>query len=468
MVHIPSIESILRRKTQIQVLETLIVTNDDLSKGTPIGMANYADSKQVICISPDIRFRNTHLIASQGLGKSTVMEHMALYDLNGGAGIAILDPHGDLVSELLHLIPKNCLERTIYLSWNDPNWVPLWNPVKTLPNQDITRTTDEIVSAIKHVVQGWGDRLENFLRHAVFALLHLDSATFLDISNLLRKNSKESRQLIEEILNIVDNETSRLFWKNDFPKYTNQDLSPPQHKLSKLLMSGNVSAMFSQPENRINFREIMDTGKILLVDLSGPGPETQALLGSFILSLFHIATLSRSDIPRDSRKDFHIYCDEAHKFLTTSFKDLIPESRKFRVSLTLAHQYLKQFEPDMRDAILTTGTKIIFNVDLHDANYLVKDLQGLVEPEELTGFGLGDAIAKIGNSIVKVRTLPPPKPLNPGFAQTIIDESHEKYYAPAQQLIKVPHKPATNYECVIPERPDDTNEDKEFRWDEFA
>lgn len=470
MVHIPPGEALKRRKIQIEVLKIPPLESDELLDGTPIGTANYAGSKITVCIPAKVRFRSTHLIARQGMGKSTVMEHMALHDISTGAGIAVLDPHGDLVFRMLHMIPAEYIDKVIYLCWSDPEWVPLWNPLQTLRNQDLSRTTDEIVSAIKSIVQGWGDRLENLLRHAIYGLLHIEGSTLQDVSNLLRKKSKESDCLIEKILGIVESEASRQFWKYDFNKYNNQDLAPPQHKLSKLLLSGNVSLMLSQPENKIGLRDIMDTGKILLVDLSGIGAETGSLLGSLILSLFRVAAVGRSDTPYDQRKDFHIFCDEAHKFLTTSLEDIIPEARKFKVSLTLAHQYLRQFGLEKRDSILTTGSTLIFNVDLNDAGYLTKDLQGKVKPEDLASFDVGDAIARIGTNIVRIKTREPLRFLEPHSMQRIIDESHRRYYRSAADVKNVisgrqPQERPSHY--YVRNEKSSGNDTEEIKYDEF-
>ncbi|MEA1981310.1 MAG: hypothetical protein U9N54_10090, partial [candidate division Zixibacteria bacterium] len=210
-----------------------------------------------------------------------------------------------------------------------------------------------------------------------------------------------------------------------------------KHKLSKLLVSGNVSLMLSQPENRINYRDIMDNSKILLMDLSGVGAESRKLIGSFALSLFHNTALSRSDIPIEKRKQFHIFCDEAHLFLTSSIEDIIAEARKFGVSLTMAHQYLRQFDQSARDGILTVGSTIIFNVDMNDAKYLCKDLQGLVHPEKLATFEIGDAIARIGTDIVKMTTKDQMPLPTPGSRELIIEHSHKNYYKTVDEIKKV-------------------------------
>jgi hypothetical protein len=473
MVHLPPKEIFKQRKTNNILLETLPVKNDLLLEGTPIGTCDYAGTEKTVCIPSSIRSRSTHLIARHGMGKSTVIEHMVLDDIKTGAGVAVLDPHGDLIERLLQLIPEEYVDKTIYLFPGDQEWVPLWNPIHVLPNQDISRTADNIIAAIKNIVQGWGDRLENLLRHAIYALLQVPGSSLLDVSQLLRSKSKESNRLIQEIEKVVDNETSRTFWQHDFPHYKDSDLSPPQHKLSKLLMSGTVSLMLSQPENRINFREIMDTGKILLVDLSGLGSDVRELLGSFMLSLLHITAISRSDIPIDQRKQFHIYCDEAHRFLTSSLEDLVVETRKFAVSLTLAHQYLRQFDPKMVDAILSAGSTIIFNVDMNDARYLIKDLRGQVKPEDLASFEIGEAIARIHTDIVKIETKKPLPIPEINYREKIIAESHKKYYKPIKE-IKAILANRDGYHEVIPQinktvffQQNPEEEKEEFVYEEF-
>jgi len=473
MVHLPPAKIFKPRQSPITLLETLPVRNIALLNGTPIGISNYANSKQIVCIPPINRACSTHLIGRPGMGKSTLLEQMIMHDITAGSGVAVLDPHGDLINRLLNLIPEKYIDRTIYFFPGDPNWVPLWNPVNVVANQDVSRTADDLVAAIKNIVQGWGDRLENLLRHAIYALLLVPGSSLLDVANLLRKNSAESRRLIGMIKSVIENETSRAFWHDDFSKYNNQDLNPPQHKLSKLLMSGTVSLMLSQPENKINFREIMDTGKILLIDLSGIGSEVRELLGSFMLSLLHITSLSRSDIDPLKRKQFHIFCDEAHRFLSSSFEDMVVETRKFRVSLTLAHQYLRQFDRDVRDAILTAGSTIIFNVDLNDARYLTKDLQDLVKPEDLATFEVGEAIARIGTDIVKIKTTEQESIPANNYYRQIIAESHRRYYRPIKEIKTArignrayPDNSITSF--IENESPEDIALSEEaFKYDEF-
>ena len=372
-IHIPSLSIDDNPPIPITSLEKLPVRNPKLFTGTWIGICNYAGISQKVCIPLDVRRRHTHLIGASGSGKSTAAEHMILDDIEEGHGVAVLDPHGDMVERLLYLIPEQHVKRVIYFNPADPYWIPLWNPLDRIPGQEIGRTANDIVTAIKSFVSdgGWGDRLETILRNLSFSLLHLTGATFLDISNLLRNKSKTNEALICEILKVIDNQTVRQFWAHDYRGYGKNDLSPPINKLSKLLVSGSISLMLSQPENRFNFRKIMDQGNMLLVNFSNMGVTVRQVLGCFILSSLHLSALSRSDIPKDDRKQFHIYCDEAHNFLTDSLENLIAETLKYRVSLSIAHQYLSQFNSKKkRDALSTVGSSIIFRVDKSDGDFL--------------------------------------------------------------------------------------------------
>jgi hypothetical protein len=204
----------------------------------------------------------------------------------------------------------------------------------------------------------------------------------LDLSDLLRRKTDNSNRIRKKILGVVDNRTAHQFWENDFDRYSNEALDPPKHKLSKLLVSGTVSLMLSQPENRIELRKIMDEGMVLLVNLSTIGSEVREILGCFILSLFHLSALGRSETAMENRKQFHIYADEAHRFLTEALEDLIAETRKFGVSLTLAHHYLSQFSTKQADALSSVATTIIMNVDAKDARHLTKDLRQLVQVDQ--------------------------------------------------------------------------------------
>jgi len=433
LVHVPPPEITEHVQAIMPPLETL-PPGDDLAVGTSIGTSLYAGINLPVCIPDDMRTKHVHLIGKPGKGKSSTIEYMVLNDIRKGHGVAVLDPHGRLVQRLLCLIPPEHADRVIYIEPSDPDWVPIWNPLSCGQGMSKARIADELVRAFKSVVSGWGDRLEHLLRHSFFALLHLPHSNLLDVSNLLRQKSDESSQLRTQLLKALDNEVARLFWREDFGRYSSADLFPPQHKLSKLLAGETVSLMLSQSDSFFNLRDIMDTGKILLVDISNVGPEVLEILGCFVLSLLHITALGRRGSPTESFLPFHIYCDEAHRFLTDAVEDMIAETRKFNVSLTLAHQYLSQFGTRQADALLSVGSTVIFNVDTKDARYLRKDLQDKVEIEDLITLEIGRAIARIDNQVVRVKTHYPLDIPENHCRERIIAQSHARYYRPVKEV----------------------------------
>ncbi len=192
---------------------------------TPIGRCEYAGNESPVCVPLELRRRSTHIIGRPGYVKSTTMGRIILDDIDKGFGVAVLDPHGDLIEDLLCLIKKEHVEKTIYFDPGDPDFVSLWNPLKRSPGQDVSRTADNLVAAIKSVVTGWGDRLEHLLRHGLYALLQLPNSTLLDLSDLLSRGADESKPLHKEILEVVDNQTARQFLKNDFGRYSNEALA---------------------------------------------------------------------------------------------------------------------------------------------------------------------------------------------------------------------------------------------------
>ena len=436
-VHIPPLHKDKYHHLPMEGLETLPVKNPSLGTGTSIGTCSYAGQRLAVCIPPEVRALSIHLIGGPGMGKSTTQEHMVLSDIDQGYGVAVLDPHGDLIERLLCLIPERYVERTIYLNPGDPEWVPIWNPIDRIRGQDISRATADIVRAVQSFVSsgGWGDRLENLLRNIIFSVMHLPHGTFLDVSNLLRNKAEESKLLRHHILEVVSNESVRQFWLQDYEGYRSEDLGPPKNKLSKLLVSGTVSLMLAQPESKFNFRQIMDEGMIFLVNLSGIG-DMGEILGSFILTFLQLASLSRSDLPIADRKQFHIHCDEAYKFMADSMEALIVECRKYAVSLSVAHHYLNQFRDKTIDALSNMGSTIIFNVDSRDAKYLTKDLRGLVRVEDITSLEPYNAIARIGTDIVRIETRPPLRIPEKNFRERIIGESRRKYCKPVGEVQK--------------------------------
>ena len=463
IVHLPSMEDFNEKDVPLNFLENslTIPNNETTQEGIIIGYSNYADESIPVFIPNEVRKTSTHLIGKSGSGKSTLMENMILQDIKSNEGVAVFDPHGDTIQRILKLIPEEKVDSIIYIDFGNPEWIPIWNPFKKNPHHDIGRTANDLVGSFKKIIRSnaWGDRLEHLLRNGISGLLHLEDSTMYDLLVLFEQSklpSKEKNLLVNRISKLVTNPVAKRFWGKDFKSYRRDDFTPPHHKLSKLLNTEeNVSLMLTQPDNLINFQSIIESGKTLLVDLSNIGSESREVLGSFILTIIHNYSLSRSRINPNERKPFNIYCDEAHKVTTDALEEMIVEARKFGVNLTLAHQYLTQFSISQRDALLSMGTTIIFNTNLFDAQILVRELKGKVEPQDIAQLEVGEAIAKVGTEIFKISTESPKENEEKNFAEKIINNSHDKYYRRTEEVrrrIKMKLKEFYSIEYEIEEK----------------
>lgn len=466
LVHVPATESLAELRFPIELENQYSVRSDLLDEGTPLGTALCAGGKRQVCLPGALRQMHAHVIGATGVGKSLLIENMILHEVDQGDGIAVLDPHGDLVNRLLERIPEEHMQRVVYMDPADPEWIPLWNPLGRVSGNDPGRIADDLVGAFKTTVTGWGDRLEHLLRSTFLSLLQMPQATLFDAAILLTHGDKESKQLRDKLLPYLHNETLIKFWKDLYPNYKKDEMGPPQHKLSKLLSYDTVQLMLSQPENRISFQQIMNDGKILLVDLSRLGGEVRNTLGAFILALLHMAALSRSSIPTPQRRAFHVYCDEAHRFATDAIEDLLAETRKYNVSLTLAHQYLSQFSPNVKDAIATAFTTAIFRVNASDANFLLRHLQGRVEANDLLTLGVGEAIVRIGNEIVRLHTFPEQRPPDQSRREFLIAQSRKRYCRHIGEL-RVLAKQRRGRYAEFPSPPGEFNDGADYPYDEF-
>lgn len=216
--------------------------------------------------------------------------------------------------------------------------------------------------------------------------------------------------------------------------YRSDEFTPPKHKLSKMLVGGTVSLMLSQPQSSFNFRRIMDDGMIFIANLSKLGTEVREILGGFMVAIMHTSALSRSDTPIAQRLPHQIYLDEAHRFTTDSLENIIAETRKYGVGMTLAHQYMRQFGPGKADALGSVGTTIVFNVDTKDAAYLAKDFKGLVKPDDIINLDDWQAIIRCGPDIAKFTTLRPLEIPQRNCKDLIIANSRQRYCLPVAEL----------------------------------
>lgn len=333
------------------------------------------------------RDRRAHflVIGKTGTGKSTLLQTMLAQDIANGAGVALFDPHGDLATAVRGFVPTNRESELIYLDVPDPNLAWSFNPFADVPPDRRALVAAGFVEVFRKMwPDDWGPRLEHLLRNVVFTLLEKPASSFADIPPLL--TDKDFRKDIVEDLH---NEAVKDFWVTEFARYSNAFravvVAPLQNKIGALLTDPILRRILTGSSNTLGLREIMDRGKILIVNLEkgriGEGPA--ALLGSLLVSHIALAGFTRRDLAQDDRRDFHVYLDEFHSFTTLSVATMLSELRKYGVNMVLAHQYLAQLDDAIRDAIFgNVGTIISFRVGAHDAAFLAREFAPKFAPED--------------------------------------------------------------------------------------
>lgn len=337
---------------------------------------NHRDQQLTFGIKRADRRGHMYLLGKTGTGKSSLMESLMLDDLKKGLGFALIDPHGDLVKKIKSQIPDERISDVIDFDIPNPNQPYGFNPLGNVPIGKRALAASGLVQVFRHLwLDSWGPRLEYILRNCLLSLLDYPGATMSDILRIL-----SDKPFREKVVLHIDNTQIRDFWNKEYNLYPerlrSEAISPIQNKVGAFLSNSLLQKILTKPEKLLNLRRTMDEGKILLVNLAkgSIGEDTSNLLGSLLISRFDLAALSRADQSEEERKDFSLYLDEFHNFTTQSLMFMLSELRKYRLSLVLAHQYLTQLTPNIRDAILgNVGTIIVFRIGATDAEYIAME-----------------------------------------------------------------------------------------------
>ena len=358
------------------------LSNDTQSNKIPsqqvtiFAQTNFRNEPLAFGIKRADRRAHLYILGKTGTGKSTLLESLMMDDLKKGFGFALLDPHGDLVKKVKSQIPWSRVDDVIDFDVPDPLQPYGFNPLANISEDKRPLACSGLIQVFKHLWNdSWGPRLEHILRNSLLTLLDYPEATLSDILKLL--SDKDFRK---KVLPYISNKQIQEFWTKEFDKYTErlkaEAIAPIQNKVGAFLSHPLLQKILTKPKKPLSLRKIMDEGKILLVNLAkgSIGEDTSNLLGSLLISRFDLAALSRANIPENERADFSLYLDEFHNFTTQSLVLMLSELRKYRLSLVLAHQYLTQLEPNIKDAILgNVGTIIVFRIGAIDAEVFAQE-----------------------------------------------------------------------------------------------
>ncbi len=353
---------------------------------TPIGVTNWRNQNIPFGIKDQDRLGHIYCLGKTGMGKSTLLQQMALSDITKGKGCGIVDPHGDVAKYLLEQIPESRKKDLVYINPADTKNSIAFNPLHAVHPNFHHLVTSGLISTFKKIwSDSWGPRLEYILRFSILTLLQYPRATLLDIQPLL--TDKDFR---ETILEKITDDFIISFWRKEYDKYTtpfrSEVISPILNKVGVFISSAPIKKILGQQTSSFRMSQVMDESKILIANLSKGqiGEDASTIIGSILVTAIQLSALYRGKMEKDKRIPFYLYVDEAHSFLSLAFADILAEARKYGLSLFLAHQYIEQLHDDIKSSIFgNVGTIICFRVGITDAELLENEFEPIFNKNDL-------------------------------------------------------------------------------------
>lgn len=408
---------------------------------------DYRNQRTPFGIKSSDRTRHMYVIGKTGMGKSTMLENMAIQDIRNGEGIAFVDPHGATADKLLSYVPKERMDDVIYFAPFDLNHPVAFNIMEDVGYDKRHLVANGLMSAFKKIwVDAWSARMEYILNNCILALLEYPDSTLLSVNKML-VDKKYRKKVVE---NITD-PAVKSFWVDEFAKYTDryaQEATPAiQNKVGQFTANPLIRNIVGQPESSFDIRKAMDEKKILIMNLSKGqmGEQNADLLGSMIVTKIYLAAMSRADLPDEALAqlpNFYFYVDEFQSFANESFADILSEARKYKLNLTIAHQYVEQMPDEVRAAVFgNVGTMVTFRIGSYDAEIFEKEFLPRFEAQDIVSLGFAQIYLKlmidgIGSQPFSAVTLPPIEKPELSFHDEIIDLSREHYAFPRAEVEK--------------------------------
>lgn len=366
----------------------VITGNDAIDENiSAFGLTNFRGINHQFGMLRYDRSRHVYIIGQTGAGKSGTLELFALSDIFHGQGYAIIDPHGDFAVDNMRFIPGSRVEDVVYFNPADTAFPLGFNPLEVTDPAHKTNISSEVIGVLKRMFgESWGPRLEYILRYTILALLDRPETTMLDITRMLT-----DKKFRKETLSYCTDTVVLQFWNIEFASWTEkfqaEAIAPVLNKVGAFTANPVIRNIIGQPKSTFNIRQIMDEGKILVVNLSKGliGEDNASILGAFMVTKIQLAAMSRSDIADiKDRRPFYLYVDEFQNFATDSFATILSEARKYGLNLTVANQYISQMSDTVRNAVFgNVGTMISFRVSADDAPILSKQFEPQFESNDL-------------------------------------------------------------------------------------
>ena len=366
-----------------------------------VGRTNYEapleSKKYIFGIKRADRMRHLYTVGKSGVGKSKFLELLVRQDIAYGHGLCFIDPHGDVIEEILKFIPEERVDDVVLIDPSDPEYSISFNPLQKVPQEMKHQMAQGLIEVMeKQFGANWTPRLEHVFRFTTLALLDYPQATMRGMISML--TDRPYRQKVVEY--ITDDMVKRFFavefadWSE---KFDTDAIIPLVNKLGQFLSMHALRNIFAQTDNKVEFEDIMNTKKILLINLSKGklGEENSSFFGSMFITKIKQAGMKRADLPEEKRVDFYLYADEFHNLVTNSFTNLFSEARKYGINLTVAHQYTSQLLPEVLATVLgNVATLVVFRVGGEDAANLEAEMVPTIKAKDMINLGMQEFYIK--------------------------------------------------------------------------
>ncbi len=406
---------------------------------TYFGKTNSRGREVEFGIKDDDRLKHIYVIGKTGMGKSTLLENMAVQDIKRGNGLAFFDPHGSAIETFLDYIPEERINDVVYFAPFDVDYPISFNPLENTDPSKRYLVAQGLMAAFKKIFgeESFSDRMQHMTNNALLALLEYPGATLLHITRMLSDDAFRA-----DVIEYITDPSVKAYWVNEYnmwdEKFRREASAAVLNKVGQFTTNPLIRNIVGQEKSSFDFREILDKRKILLVNLSKGqiGEDNANLLGSMLTTKLYLAAMSRADRSKEEIKQlpaFYLYIDEFQNLANDSFANILAEARKYKLSLILAHQYMEQMPDTIRAAVFgNIGTMIAFQVGAIDAEILEQQFAPVFTAEDFTNLGFTEiylrmAIDGITSAPFSARTLPPiPKP-EISFASEVIEASRKQF-----------------------------------------
>src|SRR3989338_6672993 len=402
---------------------------------------NFRNQMTKFGIKTDDRRRHVYVIGKTGMGKTVLLENLTLSDIYAGHGCCYVDPHGDTAEKLINYIPSWRINDVVYFNPADAEYPVGFNILEAVSERHKHLVASGMMGVFKKIWENmWSSRMEYILNNTILALLDNQGSTLLGINRMLSDAEYRKRM----IGNVTD-PVVKQFWLKEFAsyneKYAQEAVAPIQNKIGQFLSASIIRNIVAQVKSTIDIRNIMDEEKIFIVNLSKGriGEDNSRLLGGMLITKLQLAAMERVDGPEKERKDFYLYVDEFQNFAVESFASILSEARKYRLCLTMAHQYIAQLTEEVRDAVFrNVGTIITFRVGSPDAVFMEAEFMPRFTPEDIINLPKFNVYLKllidgVTSQPFSAMTLPPIAQVTHS-EEKIIKISRERYAKPRAEI----------------------------------